>query len=150
MNIINYKQINKIIPSSNTMIWCTCAEKNQIQYLSKIQLWFKRYSRINADFYIFNDGKILEETKNFNIDNKIKIIEFDEIYGRPHNYDSGEFPGWKRSFYYACYLGLKYNFFSHIENDCFIKDLKKYEQYLKQENIVSTTICLSWGGVVHQ
>jgi len=144
MNIINYKQLNEIIPTSDTMIYCTCAEKNQKHYLEKIQLWFKRYGKINADFYVFNDGKILEENKNFNLDDKIKIIEFDEAYGR----SSGcVFQGWKRSFCYACHLSLKYRFFSHIENDCFIKDLQKYENTLKAENIISTPKCQNYNCV---
>ena len=144
MNIINYKQLDEIIPSSDAMIYCTCAETNQKHYLEKIQLWFKRYGKINADFYVFNDGKILEENKNFDIDNKIKIIEFDEALGR----SSGcVFQGWKRSFCYACYQSLKYKYFSHIENDCFIKNLNEYEIFLKMEDVIISTICKNYNWI---
>ena len=58
MNIFNYKDLDLIISHHDTMIYCTCAEKNQKEYFEKINLWFERYKNIDADFYIFNDGHI--------------------------------------------------------------------------------------------
>jgi hypothetical protein len=125
MNIINYKDIDTIIPAHDTMIYCTCAEKNQIHYLEKINVWFNRYKHLDGDFYVFNDGHILEENKQIEFDDRIIFVEFDENYGRPDSY-SAVFPGWKRSFCYAMKLSLKYEYFCHIENDTFIKDINLF------------------------
>ena len=76
MKIINYKKINEISPTSKCMIFCTCAESNQRHYFEKIKLWFNRYKNFEGDFYIFNDGKILEEnlTKE-DLNDSLKLAE---------------------------------------------------------------------------
>lgn len=143
MKIINYKKFNEISPTSKCMIFCTCAESNQKHYLEKIKLWFNRYKNFEGDFYIFNDGKILEENLNFDLDKSITIIEFDTVYGRP-GVDTCKFPGWKRSFACAMNLSLQYEYVCHIENDVFIKNLDSFKNILKTKDGIYSTICSNY------
>lgn len=146
MNIINYKDIDTIIPAHDTMIYCTCAEKNQTNYLEKINVWFNRYKHLDGDFYVFNDGHILEENKQIEFDDRIIFVEFDENYGRPDSY-SAVFPGWKRSFCYAMKLSLKYEYFCHIENDTFIKDINLFNEKLKINGLITAPICINYNWI---
>jgi hypothetical protein len=146
MKIVNYKKFNEISPTSKCMIFCTCAESNQKHYLDKIKIWFERYKNFNADFYIFNDGKILGENYNFDLDTSITVIEFDESYGRPA-VGSCCFPGWKRSFAYAMELSLKYDYVCHIENDVFIKDLEAFKTVLYTNDVISSTLCSNYNWI---
>lgn len=146
MKFVNYKKFNEISPISKCMIFCTCAESNQKHYLDKIKIWFERYKNFNADFYIFNDGKILSENYNFDLDKSITVIEFDESYGRP-NVGGCCFPGWKRSFAYAMELSLKYDYVCHIENDVFIKNLDSFKTVLYTNDVICSTVCENYGWI---
>lgn len=146
MKIVNYKKFNEILPTSKCMVFCTCAEANQKHYLDKIKIWFERYKNFNADFYVFNDGKILEENRNFDLNDAITVIEFDEAYGRPA-VGSCCFPGWKRSFAYAMEFSLKYDYVCHIENDVFIKDLEAFKTVLYTNDVISSTLCSNYNWI---
>lgn len=143
MKIVNYNDFHLLKQNSNCMVFCTCAETNQKHYLDKIKIWFKRYKNFNADFYVFNDGKILEENRNFDLDESVTVIEFDKSYGRPA-VGIFCFPGWKRSFAYAMELSLKYDYVCHIENDVFIKDLDSFKTVLYTNDVISSTFCVNY------
>ena len=96
--------------------------------------------------YIFNDGKILGENYNFDLDKSITVIEFDESYGRP-NVGGCCFPGWKRSFAYAMKLSLKYDYVCHIENDVFIKNLDSFKTMLYTNDVICSTVCSNYNWI---
>lgn len=129
-----YNDINLIKPHKNMMFWCTCAQYNQKQYLKRIYAWRKQLEtfNINADIYVFNDGKIIQDINNYAFTD-INFVCFDKPLGRQSIWI---FPGFKRSLYYAMILSLKYDYCIHLQNDSYVQ---KKEVFLK--NLQSNNIC---------
>lgn len=79
--------------------------------------------------------------RNYPLDKRITVIEFDEALGRKSN---AVFPGWKRSFGYATKLAQKYRYFGHIENDCFVKEIDDFYKYLTTDDFVGVPYCVNY------
>ena len=138
MQIIPIKEHEAIVPKSDTMVFCTCAETNQAQYLEKVKAWYAYvHENVNADLYVINDGKLLSNNQRVDLGD-VTFVEFPMVAGRQ---SITAFPGWKRSFAGALLISRHYKYFGHIENDCFVKDIKRFDKYLHTDNTVATGWC---------
>lgn len=106
--------------SPKLMIWCTCANTDDLRYYDRVVKWYKHVKSfpVVADLYVFNDGPVSDAGKRHiaydNSNNDITWIEEAEPLGRK---SSNNFPGWRRAFAHAMFVSLNYDYCCHIEND---------------------------------
>ena len=106
--------------SPKLMIWCTCANTDDLRYYDRVVKWYRHVKSfpVVADLYVFNDGPVSDAGKKHiaydNSNNDITWIEEAEPLGRK---SSNNFLGWRRAFAHAMFVSLNYDYCCHIEND---------------------------------
>lgn len=106
--------------SPKLMIWCTCANTDDLRYYDRVVKWYKHVKSfpVVADLYVFNDGPVSDAGKRHiaydNSNNDITWIEEAEPLCRK---SIRNFPGWRRAFAHAMFVSLNYDYCCHIEND---------------------------------
>lgn len=106
--------------SPKLMIWCTCANTDDLRYYDRVVRWYRHVKSfpVVADLYVFNDGSVSDAGKKHiaydNSNSDLTWIEEAEPLGRK---SSNNFPGWRRAFAHAMFVSLNYDYCCHIEND---------------------------------
>lgn len=106
--------------SPKLMIWCTCANTDDLRYYDRVEKWYRHVKSfpVVADLYVFNDGPVSDAGKKHiaydNSNSDLTWIEEREPLGRK---SSRNFPGWRRAFAHAMFVSLNYDYCCHIEND---------------------------------
>lgn len=119
--------------SPKLMIWCTCANTDDLRYYDRVVKWYKHVKSfpVVADLYVFKDGPVSDAGKRHtaydNSNNDITWIEEAEPLGRK---SSNNFPGWRRAFAHAMFVSLNYDYCCHIENDARILNVPDMCAYM--------------------
>lgn len=119
--------------SPKLMIWCTCADTDDLRYYDRVVKWYKHVKSfpVVADLYVFKDGPVSDAGKRHiaydNSNNDITWIEEAEPLGRK---SSNNFPGWRRAFAHAMFVSLNYDYCCHIENDARILNVPDMCAYM--------------------
>lgn len=106
--------------SPKLMIWCTCANTDDLRYYDRVVKWYRHVKSLPvvADLYVFNDGPVSDAGKKHiaydNSNSDLTWIEEAEPLGRK---SLRNFPGWRRAFAHAMFVSLNYDYCCHIEND---------------------------------
>ena len=104
------------------MVWCTCAWADK--YFNRLKPWREQFGHLQADFYVFLDGK--QYPKELEQELGVKFVTHDTTLGRK---TMRNFPGWKRSFGTAMLYSMDYDFCVHIESDVLIQDTLDFVEY---------------------
>lgn len=112
------------------MVWCTCAEKDCARYMARVSAWRRQLSYLDADFYAFCDGGLDGSVVRAP---GVSFIELTPALGRT---SIPVFPGWKRSLHAAMGTSMKYRWCVHVENDCFVKDWRKFAEIAQTDGAV--------------
>ena len=119
--------------SPKLMIWCTCANTDDLRYYDRVVKWYKHVKSfpVVADLYVFNDGPVSDAGKKHiaydNSNSDLTWIEEAEPLGRK---SSNNFPGWRRAFAHAMFVSLNYDYCCHIENDARILNVPDMCAYM--------------------
>lgn len=119
--------------SPKLMIWCTCANTDDLRYYDRVVKWYRHVKSLPvvADLYVFSDGPVSDAGKRHiaydNSNNDITWIEEAEPLGRK---SSNNFPGWRRAFAHAMFVSLNYDYCCHIENDARILNVPDMCAYM--------------------
>ena len=121
-SIAGYFFKNEVI-MKDIFLFCTCAENNYKFYLARIDIWYKFVQCINADFYVFVDGRIPDEEKQKRPN--LKFVEHDRKLGM---WNGSNHAGWRRSVCTALKASMDYKYVAHIENDVILFNPKRVEE----------------------
>lgn len=124
--------------SPKLMIWCTCANTDDLRYYDRVEKWYRHVKSfpVVADLYVFNDGPVSDAGKKHiaydNSNSDLTWVEEAEPLGRK---SLRNFPGWRRAFAHAMFVSLNYDYCCHIENDARIFNVPEVCSWMYTEGM---------------
>ena len=136
-----YNAYHRFHRTSDTLIFCTCAQTDAEKYVQKVHDWYSMLKEHfpDADYYCGVDGTIPADMKKLV---RMHFEEFTPVLGRS---SMRVFPGWRRSYGKLLDRALQcdYPYVFHVENDVRINNWNKVKEYINKPGLYSSW-CPNW------
>ena len=133
---LSYDTYNRRHRTSDTLIFCTCAQTNAGRYVQRVSDWYSMLKEYfpDADYYCGVDGTIPQDIEK---PVGVHFKEFTPMLGRP---SMRVFPGWRRSYGKLLNRAVRcdYPYVFHVENDVRINNWSKVKEYITKPGLYSS------------